>query len=432
MVFLNAKNNLEKDAFLNFSQIARVGSDDKVNVLVEFGRPKNHYYSADANPWSGVRRFRVMKGMLPVAENAVQDLGEADMGVGQTLADFVVWSHCFYPAEHSMLVIWDHGQGWRLQLASSMTDRALAAHAQTFAADSSRSTIRPGTSSSPILGGIKSVSFDEDTGNILYNRDIQNSLTTVLKGAKLDVIGFDACLMSMLETAYAMRNVADVFIGSEEEEPGEGWNYEKWLAKLHLDSQANRADRLNVAADVVNAYEETYGSGPTGTTLSALDLANIKHIADSLGMFAASATRAWAGHFRAFKKARVACASYGAHSAVKTSVDLIRLLESLSNTLSDPALLASVSNLQQSIRQSVLNSYASTDMKPGYGSTGIAIYFPASAADFNNDPNKSGYDRDNTIFPIEFVNDEAWTDLVHAYVKSDSSRGSMIRRTNRR
>ena len=41
MVFLNAKNNLEPFSFGNCEQMAKVGSTDQVNVVVEFGRPSN-------------------------------------------------------------------------------------------------------------------------------------------------------------------------------------------------------------------------------------------------------------------------------------------------------------------------------------------------------------------------------------------------------
>ena len=58
MVFLNAKNNLEPFAFKNFEQMAAIGSTDKVNVLVEFGRPQNHYSNA-CGAWSKTLRFRV-------------------------------------------------------------------------------------------------------------------------------------------------------------------------------------------------------------------------------------------------------------------------------------------------------------------------------------------------------------------------------------
>ena len=58
MVFLNAKNNLEPFSFLNFDQMAKVGSTDRVNVLVEYGRPKRNY-SNQFGGWSKIGRAHV-------------------------------------------------------------------------------------------------------------------------------------------------------------------------------------------------------------------------------------------------------------------------------------------------------------------------------------------------------------------------------------
>jgi hypothetical protein len=42
---------------------------------------------------------------------------------------------------------------------------------------------------------------------------------------KIEVLGFDACLMNMLEVAYEMSSYAKFIVGSEELEPGKGWPY---------------------------------------------------------------------------------------------------------------------------------------------------------------------------------------------------------------
>jgi hypothetical protein len=37
------------------------------------------------------------------------------MGSGKTLAGFVEWAMTNYAARHYLLVIWNHGEGWRFQ-----------------------------------------------------------------------------------------------------------------------------------------------------------------------------------------------------------------------------------------------------------------------------------------------------------------------------
>jgi hypothetical protein len=112
MVFLNADNNLEVFGLKDFHEMAQVGSSDKVNIIVQMDRTPG--YATTASDWKQTLRFRVAKGMEPLPRNAVMDLGEVNMGEGKTLVDFIKWSMSAYPAEKYMLVIWDHGDGWRL------------------------------------------------------------------------------------------------------------------------------------------------------------------------------------------------------------------------------------------------------------------------------------------------------------------------------
>ncbi len=424
LVFMNAKNNLEQDAFKNYWQMAQVGSSKDVNVVVELGRPQNHYYTSDSAPWSGVKRFLVTKGTVtPDAANAVQDLGAADMGKGSTLSEFVSWSVPKYPAANYMLVIWDHGQGYRFQVAMDRRSREFAS-SRSLALDGARPTVEP---QSPILGGIKSVSYDEDTGHILYNRDIEDSLKGVfasdglknyLPSGKINVLGFDACLMSMIETSYAMREVSQFFVGSEEEEPGDGWDYEKFLSPLAQNPSLSAAD---VSKLVVQAYKATYGGRPTQTTMSALDQTKIKGVADAVGDFAVAAGPLLQANIQTFRQTRGKVKSYGASSPTKVSVDLLYFTKQLGLAFPRSSLADKAAAIERALNSMVLSSYASPDMVDGYGTSGLAIFFPATAKDFQADPNSSGYDPANTLFPIEFVKEVPWSTFVNSYVQIDQN-----------
>jgi len=112
LVFMNGDNNLEEDALINFQQIAAIGSTALVNVLVQLDRNGNYAFTQPQ--WTQTLRFRVTKDMAPLPKNALQDLGEVNMGDPAALSDFVQWGKSAYPAKRYMLVIWDHGQGWRV------------------------------------------------------------------------------------------------------------------------------------------------------------------------------------------------------------------------------------------------------------------------------------------------------------------------------
>lgn len=128
--------------------------------------------------------------------NLVDEQSRASMGKPDTFADFLQWGVENYPSEHMGVILWDHGGG-----------------------------------------SITGVCFDEtEQYDSLSLRELDGALLTVCggMGRKFDFIGFDACLMGTLETAGILASYADYMIGSEEVEPGSGWDYTsigKYLGK---------------------------------------------------------------------------------------------------------------------------------------------------------------------------------------------------------
>lgn len=107
----------------------------------------------------------------------------SNMGESQTLADFIAYCQENHPAERTMLILWNHGGG--------------------------------------VLGG---VAYDENYGlDSLSLRELETALAETEK--PFDMIGFDACLMANIDTAYAVSPFADYMVASQELEPGNGWNY---------------------------------------------------------------------------------------------------------------------------------------------------------------------------------------------------------------
>jgi len=42
----------------------------------------------------------------------IEDLGETNTGDPKVLSDFILWGAKNYPAEHYLVVVWNHGAGW--------------------------------------------------------------------------------------------------------------------------------------------------------------------------------------------------------------------------------------------------------------------------------------------------------------------------------
>jgi len=115
MVYMDGDNNLEPFAIDDFLEIAEVGSTDEVNIVVQLDRIHSTEGWDDIRfgDWADCKRFYVEKDMEPVSDNAVQHLGEIDMASPDELTDFISWATATYQAEKYMLVLWNHGDGWR-------------------------------------------------------------------------------------------------------------------------------------------------------------------------------------------------------------------------------------------------------------------------------------------------------------------------------
>jgi hypothetical protein len=417
LVFMNGKNNLEPFAFVNFDQIAQVGSTDKVNVLVEFGRPHNHAIHS-YGAWSKTLRFRVTKGMEPTEASALADLGAVNMGDGAALAEFVTWAQREYPANRTMLVLWDHGQGWRLRSATRLMATGRARSQLLARRRAAREAANPGPvgglpDDMRLHGSFRYVSHDDDTGDKLYNREIQDTLAA-LETPPLDVIGFDACLMGMIETGYAMRNVAKVLVGSEELEPGDGWDYQRWLTPLV--AAPAKYDAIALGGLIVDAYKQHYGNN-ADTTLSTVDLAKVPAAATAVSAFADVARSKLGAQLGVLKQARAACATY-APGYPLYSIDLVRFLQEVAGASGvDPGLKKAATSAVRAVKASVASNYASASRKGSYGSNGAGIYFPPSKLEYEHDADGDGYRLDNTLYPVEFVQSEQWAPFLHAYLE---------------
>jgi hypothetical protein len=419
LIYLNADNNLEPDAFHNFRQLSDVGSSPDVNLIVEFDRNGKHYLTKPQ--WARTLRFCVLKGTKPSPDQATQDMQyNLDMGDGRVLSDFVSWGMNRYPADHYMLVIWDHGQGWRQMVAAaSKTLNRVAVASGKATASGHRSSPFRSASAAPF----KAVSYDETSQDQLYNRKIQNSLTALLGGAKLDVIGFDACLMSMIETAYAMRNVAQFMVGSEELEPGPGWNYSLFAAQLEANPSMGARDMAIMSVD---AYRSNYGPDTDGddpnTTMSALDLSQLDQLASAVSALADSLRANLSQVKPQIIAARAQCKTYAPNPYSEHPprdyffhVDLACVAANLS-AARIPKVSPAATKVVNAINSTVIENYVGIARQDGYGSKGIAIYFPVSGTQYKNDEfAENGYEKSNTNNPVEFVQTQHWSDFLKSY-----------------
>jgi hypothetical protein len=257
MVYLDGDNNLESAGIDDFLEMASVGSTADVKILVLFDRVPG--YNTEYGNWTDTRRGLVNAGDVPNASWGTS-MGELNMGDPQTLINFVEWGMQNFPATRYAVVLWDHGSGWH----KALTEDSLV---------------------------FKGVCWDQTSGDdYLRMKEVRTALQTIENDEEEpELVGFDACLMAMVEVAYEIRQHASVMVGSEEVEPGDGWPYNTILADL-VGDPAMTASELGTT--IVVRYFESYGNN---WTQSAVNLALMDVLAAEIDSLAQTLRDDWNG-----------------------------------------------------------------------------------------------------------------------------------------
>ena len=187
--------------------------------------------------FSSTKRILVKRGSLV----ELADIGETNTGDEATLGAFVTWGLRTFPASKTALVIWDHG------------------------------------------GATAGAAWDAShNGDPLSVLGMRRGLTSGLAGAgrdRLDLLGFDACLMGNLGVLYELRKLADVIVASEEVEPAHGWFYPPILTAM-----AGAPPTRELAKSVVAGFEAECREKKTIAlcTLAAFDAGKLDAVVDSI------------------------------------------------------------------------------------------------------------------------------------------------------
>jgi len=286
MVYLAGDNNLEHFGERDLIEMKSVGSTDVVQVVAQFDRMSD-----------GISRRYFLTHDRSLADDVVAELPETNTGDPAALLDFICWGLQTYPAEQTALILWNHGSGWKDDDIYALARRA--GHTEPEAPRSQLRGLRQhrvgrslfSTSIEAILQyppPIRAILFDDTSKDFLDNRELKNVLDNVLlsrQGRKLDLIGFDACLMSMIEVADQIQHACHYMVGSQEIEPGDGWPYQHILAVL---TTAPDISAENLSRTIVDAYAEHYTKNPAGmpVTQSALRLKYVPALVEAVGYLA--------------------------------------------------------------------------------------------------------------------------------------------------
>ena len=261
---------------------------DDVKVVLETGGTS--YWRNNVMDPGKIQRFEYSGTTL----NEVDEQDQADMGDPSTLASFLQYCKTNYPADHTMLVLWDHGGG-------------------------------------SVAGTCFDENYDYDS---LTLSELDQALGSAYGGTdKLDVVGMDACLMATLDNANIMKKYANYLVASEEVEPGNGWYYTPWLNALGSDPSMSDADLCKQICDSF-----VTGCQDTGTadsvTMSVTDLSKVDALVSSVNsmgkevLTSAAANSKVVGQFGRSAKASV---NFGGNTSSTGYADMVDLGDLVKN-----------------------------------------------------------------------------------------------------
>jgi len=354
LVYHDADCNLEAPMMRDLEEMLAVGSskDVKVVALVDRHPSSDDPYSGEAvgglADWTTTKLVEVEKGVLV----ELADLGEKDMGDGATLSSFVVDAVKRFPSKHVALVLGDHGAAW------------------------------PG------------ICADETSkDDMLSLEKLETALAASAKalGRPLDLVGFDACLMANLEVADALAPYANVLVGSEELEPGSGWDYTPVLEALE---KAPDTDALALGALIADHFQasfrvpETDEDGDVGVTitLSVVDLSKVVAVAKAAHALGEACTKHLAAGgregFIGLARARAKAEEYGRNGkpgakgmALHDLVDLAR--HDARETKGDETVAAAAKEVEAAVAAAVTHVVHGKARPDAHG---LSIYLPVDGA----------------------------------------------------
>ena len=356
LVYVMGDTDLEMFALTDLEEMAGIDTTGNVTVVALVDRtpdaPGFSGYS-DAGVlgipnWEGTQLIEFANGEMTVMTSP-DGSGEVELNLGTAdqLAGFVSYGLNTFPADRSALVLWDHGGGW--------------------------------TGMGP----------DETDGLDLLNlTELHDGLQAGLDDAdvdRLDLIGFDACLMATYEVAASVVGLADTLVASEELEPAHGWDYGVFNALAS--GEATTSQELGIAiADAYLEHARDYGTD-TDVTLSVVDLNAFSGIREALAGLTDPLVEYSAESAPEVARAVIETREYGSSPKPENSSNIFDLGDFASN-LSGLGIDAEIAQLQAAMDEAVVYKVAG----PVAGrATGLSIYLPTSPEYFNPDYVENGF-----------------------------------------
>ena len=375
MVYMAGDNNLDSYGVSDLKEMKAVGSTPQVAIIAQFDRSGHKIHT---------KRYELKEHNISSLDaDVVGDLGETNTGDPDVLTDFVRWGIQKYQAERYLLIIWGHGSGAydediyyagrrppRYDIKRHGIFRPLIKGIQPEMLSDFERALFFDVEATPPVGVINPlIAPDDDSKSFLDNVKLKSALKNI--GHEIHILGMDACLMSMAEVCYQVRESVGMTVASQTEEELEGWPYRRFLGEL-VKNPAMTPPQL--AQTIVEQYGLFYSDYKNSqVTLSAFSLQNFKQLVEEVDGLAGSLL----DHLEEddVDKA-IMLARYRVQSdEIIETVDLCDLCDLLEQNCKPEPIKSACRRVRKIVKQPdlLVSNYAGTAAKYAFG---LGIYFP--------------------------------------------------------
>jgi hypothetical protein len=353
------KQDLQEMAAGNHGSIAMIGLADYRNAGGQV---------IELSPSAGLR--------------VVEQLGEIDTGDPETLADFLARAMVSFPdVPHRGLGFWDHGSGVfdekdEHEIILDSAVRGVSRNARGPARPARRLFIPHQKVVSD--EGTRAMLNDETSGGILTNVEASAVMRVAFERAgspaPFDILFSDTCLNGMVEVTEQFREFATVIVGSEELEPGAGWDSERFYRAM---SDEPPATPEAWGTQAVDAFGRAYQDHPNLFPCTLAAFRSVNAITDAFAALVAALQPLGHAGWEKLLGVRSKCQPFGRRDSYDIRDFAANLKGVLGAAVDDPArkLIAAVD--EACVRNVALGSKVDK-------ASGLAFWFPSDSRWFGD------------------------------------------------
>ena len=295
-------------------------------------------------------------------------------GDPRVLTKFLNWGRKEFGTTSKYIVcLSNHGKGWldftKEELGKAVVSnhgdaKVLAALKYSFFTSTITKAVRRYVENLGFVG-YSSIALDATSRDFLEGLEMRDGIGDALaKSEKFEVIGCDACFMSMLEVVYDLRQLGEIFIGSQEVEESTGWPYTDMLAKLNAGATVEEA-----VVGLVGGFR-TASVTSSDAALSAIRLAAIDAVVAAVDALGGRLLALLTSHLREIAIARANTKFFKLYDYV----DLHHFAENVKvQFTSDASVAAAAQAVMDAAEAAVVDT---SNNRRATGANGLSVYMP--------------------------------------------------------